>query len=365
MRPVYSNTHLSNCQILFDSFFRFCYTFFKISFEFGDLMKKLTICIVLIALLLTGCSVSEPEEADLYAMDTLMKIKIWGEHEDLILVTDEIHRLDLLLSAADSGSLLSQINLSGSAELSGDILTLTQDALSLSEKTGGAFDPTVYPLVRLWGFPDDAYHVPTQEELDETLPLVGTEHIHMDGSSITLDKGTMLDFGAIAKGYAAQQCVNLLEENGVEAALLSLGGNVQTLGTKPDETAWNIGIADPDNPSQAIAQLSFFGSKALVTSGGYQRFFEFNGVSYHHILDPKSGMPADNSLASVTILCDNGEVADAYSTALFVMGLEEATEFWKTQNDFDAVFILKDRTIYATEGCAELLSGCEFTVIKR
>lgn len=365
MRLVYFSTPLPNCQILFDSFFRFCYTFFKISFEFGDLMKKLWIGVLLIALLLTGCTASKPEETDLFAMDTLMKIKIWGDPEELTLVTDEIRRLDLLLSAADSGSLLSQINLIGAAELSGDVLTLMQDAVSLSEKTGGAFDPTVYPLVRLWGFPEEEYHVPSQDELDETLALVGTEHIHLDGSTVTLDEGTMLDFGAIAKGYAAQQCVNLLEQHGVEAALLSLGGNVQTLGTKPDGSAWTIGIADPENPSQAIAELSFFGSKALVTSGGYQRFFEFDGVSYHHILDPKTGLPADNSLASVTIISDNGEVADAYSTALFVMGLEEATEFWKAQNDFEAVLILKDQTIYATEGCAELLGGCEFTVIER
>ena len=328
-------------------------------------MKKLLIGVLLIALFLTGCTASKPEEADLFAMDTLMKIKIWGDSEDLKLVTDEIHRLDLLLSAADSGSTLSQLNLAGSAELSGDILALVRDSLSLSEKTGSAFDPTVYPLVRLWGFPEEEYHVPSQEELEKTLALVGIEHVHLDGSTVTLDEGTMLDLGAIAKGYAAQQCANLLEQNGAEAALLSLGGNVQTLGSKPDGSAWAVGIADPENPSQAIAELTFFGSKALVTSGGYQRFFEFDGVPYHHILDPKTGLPADNSLASVTIVCDNGEAADAYSTALFVMGLEAATAFWKTQNDFEAVFILKDRTIYATEGCAELLSGCEFTVIER
>lgn len=365
MRLVYSTTPMSNCQILFDSFFAFCYTFFKISCEFGGLMKKLLISILLTALFLTGCSVSKPVEAEIFAMDTLMDVKVWGGQEDLTLVTYEIHRLESIFSAADSGSVLSQVNLSGKRELSGDLLSITRDAIALSEKTGGAFDPTVYPLVRLWGFPDDEYHVPTPEELERTLALIGTEHIHLEENMLSMDSGTMLDFGAIAKGYTSQQCVNLLKISGVDAALLSLGGNVQTLGTKPDGSYWTVGIADPDSPTQPIAVLTFKGSKALVTSGGYQRFFESDGQTYHHILDPKNGFPAENELASVTIVCDNGEIADAYSTALFVMGFDKACEFWKSQADFDAVFVLKDRSIYATEGCAEMLSDCEFTVIKR
>lgn len=365
MRLVYSTTPMSNCQILFDSFFAFCYTFFKISFEFGDLMKKVLISLLLIALFLSGCSVSEPEEADIFAMDTLMNIKVWGSRDDLILVTEEIHRLEGILSATDSGSVLSQLNLTGSGTLSDDVLTLTEDAMALSEKTGGAFDPTVYPLVRLWGFPDDEYHVPTMQELDETLPHIGTEHIHLENGFIEMDAGTMLDFGAIAKGYTAQKCIEILSKHGVTAALLSLGGNVQTLGTKPDGSDWAVGIADPEAPTQPIAVLTFQGSKALVTSGGYQRFFEFDGQTYHHILDPKTGFPAENEIASVTVVCENGEIADAYSTALFVMGFDKACEFWKSQADFDAVFVMKDRSIYATAGCADLISDCEFTVVKR
>lgn len=328
-------------------------------------MKKLTLLLVFLALILAGCGAAEPVEADLFAMDTVMNLRIWGDREDLRTATEEIHRLDTLVSAANSGSSVSQLNSAGMAELSGDLLTLTRDAVSLSEKTSGAFDPTVYPLVCLWGFPSDEYHVPTQEELDKVLPLIGTEHIRLNGDAVTLDPGTMLDFGAIAKGYTSQRCADLLLERGVQAALLNLGGNVQTVGTKPDGSSWTVGIADPENPADAIATLTFSGSMALVTSGGYQRYFEFLGSSYHHILDPETGMPAENGLASVTVLCDNGEIADAYSTALFVMGLDKAVEFWKSQNDFEAVFIMDDRTIYATAGCSDLLGNCEFTVIER
>lgn len=328
-------------------------------------MKKLIGFLLIFIILLSGCSASAPQEADLFAMDTLMNLKIWGSPEQLTLVTEEIHRLDRLLSASDSGSALSQLNLSGSAELSGDLLQLTKDSLSLSAETENAFDPTVYPLVKLWGFPDDYYHVPTAQELKDTLSLVGAEHIHLNEASVSLDEGAMLDFGAIAKGYTAQTCIDLLRQNGVETAILSLGGNVQTLGSKPDGSAWSVGIANPNDPSRAAAVLTFRGSQALVTSGGYQRYFEFNGKKYHHILDPKTGMPAENEIASVTVLCDNGETADAYSTALFVMGLEKAAEFWKTHDGFEAVFILKDGTISATAGCAGMLGECEFTVIER
>lgn len=320
---------------------------------------------LLTALLLTGCTSTGPQEADFFAMDTLMSVRLWGGEASASDVSAEINRLEALLSVTRETSVLSQLNAAGSAELYGDTASLLTQAMRLSERTGGAFDPTVYPLVEAWGFPIKEYRVPAQTELDSLLSCVGTEHVHFDGSTVTLDGGTRLDLGGIAKGYAAQRCADLLREKGVEAAILSLGGNVQTVGSKPDGSAWVVGIADPSDPSQAIAILTFEGPMALVTSGAYQRFFEENGVIYHHILDPQTGLPADSGLLSVTVLAQDGTLADGLSTALFVMGLEEGSRFWRESNDFEAVFLTSEGKILATEGAAPFLSGCEFSVIER
>lgn len=320
---------------------------------------------LLTAFLLTGCTTSAPQEAEFFAMDTLMSVKLWGGEASASDVSAEINRLEALLSVTRETSVLSQLNAAGSAELSADTTFLLTQALALSERTDGAFDPTVYPLVEAWGFPTKEYRVPAQTELDSLLSCVGTEHVHFDGSAVTLDAGTRLDLGGIAKGYAAQCCAELLKEKGVDAAILSLGGNVQTIGSKPDGSAWVVGIADPSDPSQAIAVLTFEGSMALVTSGTYQRYFEENGVIYHHILDPQTGLPADSGLLSVTILAQDGTLADGLSTALFVMGLEEGSRFWRESNDFEAVFLTSEGKILATEGAAPFLSGCEYSVIER
>ena len=322
--------------------------------------RQIFVLLLLAVLLLSACGTRAPVQKELFAMDTVFSLKVWGDEAALDAVSDELTRLDSLLDATDEASAIGRLN--AGEPLDGEAAMLVRQAVDYSEATGGAFDPTVYPLVRLWGFTDETQRVPSDAEIAAALTKIGTEQVQLGENAVSLHTGAAIDLGGIAKGYAADRCVALLQQSDA-AALLSLGGNIQTYGAKPDGTPWTIGIADPQQPEQAVASVAVTGTKALVTSGGYQRYFEADGVTYHHIIDPKTGRPAESGLASVTILADSGTMADAYSTALFVMGLEDAVDFWRAEQSFEAVFITTDGEIYATEGVS--LSGCEFTVITR
>ena len=306
-------------------------------------MKRL-ICIILVLALLclsTGCE--QVAQETVFAMDTVMELKIWGADRDKAVQTIAylLQDLENTWSNQRTDSLINQLN-KGQATLSPAQQQLLDDMMALSQRTGGAFDPQLQGVISLWGFQTDDYRVPGAEELSAA------------------PKGWNLGGGL--KGYAGQLAVERLEALDVDRAILNLGGNVQTYGQKADGTPWSIGIQNPDG-GDPIGTVSVTGTMAIVTSGDYQRYFEKDGVRYHHIIDPASGMPANSGLRSVTIICKNGLTADALSTALFVMGLEKAGSFWQESDDFEAVFITTDGKVYATEGAA--FSGCEYEVIRR
>lgn len=331
-------------------------------------MKRFLFLFLIPALLLCACTPSGGTyyETDLYAMDTYMTIRVYGSdaQEQAQAAVACINTLNSTLSATDPHSALYRLNRTGTSS-DATICTLLRRTLPLSERTGGTLDPTVYPLVCLWGFPGQNYRVPTASEISAALAHVGTSHILLSGSSVSLDHGTQLDFGAVGKGYAGQQCAALLSQNGVAAALLCLGGNIQTLGTKPDGSDWVVGITDPNDTTACFGTLHLSGTHAIVTSGSYQRQFTQDGKTYHHILDPATGYPADSGLVSVTIVADDGFLADGLSTALFVMGLEKATDFYRQSDDFEAIFMTTDGTVYLTAGLSDCFTGCEYEVISR
>lgn len=328
-------------------------------------MKKCCLCILLL-LLFCGCA-STVTETNFFAMDTIMNVKVWGDggQRACQAVQDRITDLDQTLSVTRADSAVAQLNANGHGELPQEAVDLLEETLALTERTNGALDPTVYPIVKLWGFTTDAYQVPSASEIAQVLQTVGAGNITIDGREVTLANGAQIDFGAVAKGYAAQRSVELLQEQGVEAAVLSLSGNIQTYGTKPDGSDWEIAIRNPFDTDGVIATLFVSGTKAIVTSGSYERYFEEDGVRYHHIMDPKTGRPADSGLVSVTIVADNALLADGLSTALFVMGTERALDFWRESSDFETILIAEDGTVYVTEGLAEQVECEVFQVVSR
>ena len=325
-------------------------------------MKRL-LCLLLalcMVLSLTACGGEQPESVQLFAMDTVMDLTAYGENAAAALTdaSREINRLERLLSRTIDTSEISQINAGGAVTVSEETASLLAQAQTYTAATDGAFDITIAPLVSLWGITTDSPQVPQQEQIDALLPLVGVDHVTADGTHITLDPGCAMDLGGIAKGYASDRLADIFARYGVDSALVSLGGNVYARGTKPGGAAWSVAVQHPEQEGYA-AMLSLTDAFA-VTSGGYQRYFTGpDGTVYQHILDPKTGWPVQGDLLSVTIVADNGTMADAYSTALYVMGREAAQDFWRQNGGFDMVLITKDGQVLYTPGLADKLTETE------
>lgn len=234
---------------------------------------------------LCGCG-AQRQTGEWYAMDTVMTAAVYGSADALDAVEAETYRLDALLAAQKDDSEIAAVN-DGAEIVSEETAALLRRALEIAAETNGAYDPTVYPLMRAWGFTDGNYRVPADAELDALLQTTGWTEVSVDGTTASLPEGFALDLGGIGKGYAAGRCKEILKAHGVTSALLSLGGNVSALGSKPDGTAWTVAIEDPDGGDYlGTVQIA---DQCVVTSGGYQRYFEQDGVRYWHILDPETG----------------------------------------------------------------------------
>lgn len=317
-------------------------------------MKRSWFLMVLcLPLLLCGCA-QRSAEREFFAMDTVMQLRAYGPEAEAALsqAEAEIYRLEGELSCRDEHAALARLNKAGGGTADAETAALLQTALTLCEKTGGAYDPALGALSQAWGFSTGAYRVPEQDALAEAMQESGAGLVQLDGTSVKLTNGAQLDLGGIAKGYAAGRVRAILQDAGVTSAIISLGGNVAAVGTKPDGSAWTVGLQDPDDPEAYFGTVSIEDA-CVVTSGAYQRYFEENGVRYHHILDPVTGCPAESGLKSVSVVAKDDTLADALSTALFVMGLDAGAEFQKRSGlSFEAVFVTDDNTVWITPGLA-------------
>ena len=287
------------------------------------------------------------------AMDTLMSITIYSadkaEADKLFeRIKSEAERLEKSLSVNIKTSDVSLINAAdNTATVSKETAALIEKAVSASTLTDGAFDITVFPILALWGFNDGLYGVPDESKIKEALKSVGYKKITLDGTSVIKNGADGISLGGIAKGYLGDLLLNAVNKEGVPA-VLSLGGNIVLCGNKPDNDKWSVAVRNPSDESKYLCEFSSDGNLSVVTSGAYERYFEYDGKIYHHIIDSKTGYPVKSDILSVTVIGKDGAMCDAFSTAMFVMGYEKAAAFLKKQSDFEYVILTDDGVIHTS-----------------
>jgi thiamine biosynthesis lipoprotein len=341
-------------------------------------MKKISkkkiaaISLVLVAVLLMGVFYSikqkkvtvMPYSVTREYFGTVMTITLYGADEKQMLAVierafEECARLENIFSAKLPDSELSRLNTSAyqhPSEVSEELFYVISTALSYNELSGGCFDISMGKLIKLWGIGTQQERVPSQEELEPYAGVDGCQYIVLDEANKTImytKEDVELDLGGIAKGYAADRIKEYILENRRDAyGILDFGGNIMTVGQKPENALWNIGITNPLEPSDVCAVVSGT-DLCVVTSGNYERYFIQDGVRYHHILDPATGYPAERGIISATIIGTNSTRCDALSTACYIMGIDAALDLINSMEGVEAVFIDDNGTFYTSDHISE------------
>jgi thiamine biosynthesis lipoprotein len=336
-------------------------------------------------IILPGCSGSVSSRSE-FVLGTVCAISLYDHGSPRIYrkIFDRLREIENLMSANIEDSDLGRINRASgieAVEVHPDTILVLKRAIRFAELSGGAFDPSIGPLVKLWGIGSGADRVPGEEEIAMVLPLINWEDIVIDEDAVTVflrQPGMCLDLGAIAKGYAADEAAGIVRAAGIKRALIDLGGNILVYGIKRDGSPWRVGIQNPLEGRGAyfgVAEIQNMpppgsrvlpGSKTMVTSGIYERFFEFHGKRYHHILSTRSGHPVDNGLLSVTVISDSSIDADGLSTSLFALGYEKGSILAESLDATEAIFVFSDLNVRGTSGAFEYfnLTDGDFTVIQ-
>jgi len=296
----------------------------------------LLLCLVFCCSLF-GCSEKKVSSTE-FALNTVITITAYGDNADNATkaAIEEIRRIEKVFSAHLETSEISNINkkaFNTPVEASDEVIFVLEKCLEMSRKTNGSFDITVKPLVDLWNITSENPKVPSDGAIDSAKSLVNYNDIVIEGNKVSFKKeGMQIDLGAAVKGYCADRAVEVLKSYGIKNALLDLGGNIYALGKNEEGKKWRIGIKDPSSPAGEHFSVEEISNLTAVTSGSYERYFEKDGKIYHHIIDPKTGYPADSGLISVTVISESSFEADMLSTAIFVMGDKDFVDILKDVN---------------------------------
>lgn len=321
--------------------------------------RKITI-LILLTLLLVSCQKEEPMVKQDFALATIVSITLrdHGNEELMNSLFARLREIEERMSTSIASSDIYKLN-----HAQGQAVTVHEDtyyvlskAKEYRELSGGYFEPSLGGVVALWKIGTEEARVPAPEEIKEALTHVKGDEIQLlEDHQVRIPKGMVLDLGAIAKGYAADEVARMAKEAGVQSAVFDLGGNVLVLGEK-DGGSFRIGIQEPFAEVERGKPFAILSIKdeTVVTSGDYERYFEENGKRYHHILDFRTGYPVENELASVSIITASSIEADAMSTAVYAMGLEKGKAFVESRKELEAIFVTRDKKVIVTTG---LLDG--------
>ncbi len=306
----------------------------------------------------SAASETEPLQGSGFFLDTYITLTIYGSSDETLLdgCYDLLDEYEQLFSRTIEGSDVWEINHSGTepTEVSEETALLIKTALYYADLTGGAFDITITPVVELWDVQNNPGNIPGEEEIADALLRVDYTAVSLDGTTVTLsDPEAEIDLGGIAKGYIADCLADYLRDQGISSALINLGGDIQTIGGKPDGSDWRVGIQEPFGGSSDIVAVLSCNGDSIVTSGTYERYFEVDGTIYHHIMDPSTGRPAETGLTSVSVLSDSSMQGDVLATSCMILGLEDGMALIESLDGFEAMFITDDMTMYRTGGFPE------------
>lgn len=319
-----------------------------------------------IILVLAGCSEKKEESISKneFLLDTVVTIKLYDVPQSKEKVIDEsfqlIRDLESMLSVHIETSELFQLKENAGikpVKVSEKTMEVLVKSLEYSELTQGKFDVTAGPLIDLWNIDPPNGYVPTDEELLQAKSFINYHKLILDeeeGTAFLQDEGMIANLGAIAKGFIADQVKDFLLEKGIEHAIINLGGNVLLVGGRPDGVDFRIGVQDPDATRNTFLGVIPATDQSLVSSGDYERYFEQDGVRYHHILDPDTGYPSNTEVRQVSIVSPKSVDGDALSTTLFLLGIDGGVALIESMDGVDAVFVTKDNKVVVTSGLRDL-----------
>ena len=342
---------------------------------------KIFLFFIMMTLFFTSCGNKEPKliNEKQFVLGTLGEINIYSISEEkgreaINKAYERINEIEHLMSATIETSEIYKLNENAGikpVEVSDETLKVIEYGLNYYPLTEENFNIGLGALSKLWGInitneqqPSD---IPTLEEINNIKSHISIENIEINNNEVFIkDENMQIDLGGIAKGYAVDEAVKILREHGIDSGFINLGGDIYVLDKKPiDNSPWRMGIQRPEiGSTDAIAMVELF-NNSIVTSGNYQRYLEHN-PEYHHILDPKTGYPANNELVSVTIISDTSMEGDILSTTAFIMGLDKGMDFISNHPNAEGIFITRDKNIYITDGIKDTfhLLADEYILVK-